>query len=132
MDCFFKLQASYISSPSSYSVLNEDAGPDVGDRFERRLMLSKKHYDELTLSEDFETACSFGGILEANVIILESDEKCVVKLTSADGTKQIVPVDDLLILVSALVPVTAIDLVRRAGVTTNIKVFLGELVGAAT
>ena len=52
--------------------------------------------------------------------------KVRVRLTSADGATQAVPVDSLLVLVDRATTVSAIDLTRTPSTSTRVQVFLGE------
>lgn len=50
----------------------------------------------------------------------------VLSLTSADGTLQAIPVDSLIVLYFAGTPVTAIQVTRTAGVTTQLTYVIGQ------
>lgn len=52
--------------------------------------------------------------------------KVRVRLTSADGATQAVPVDSLLQLISMSAPITAIDFTRTVGQSTILKLFMAE------
>lgn len=90
-------------------------------------MLATEQYSQLTLASDSPAALPFGGLSEANVLIV----KCVggkvrVRITSADGSQQSVPVDSFLALISASVPMTTVDVTRVPGVQTVVRYFLGQ------
>jgi hypothetical protein len=92
------------------------------------LSLTRKDLDSVVLSADAPLSVSFGsGVVSAAVVILKATGgKVRARLTSADGSQQAVPVDDLLVLISQSVPITAIDLTRVPGVLTTVDVFLGQ------
>ena len=91
------------------------------------LVIALKHSDEYSLTVDSPVPINFGGIANANVVMLQPQGGSVtVAITSADGTSQEVPVDTLLIIISKSVPVTAISATRATGVTTQLNVFLAE------
>lgn len=91
------------------------------------LNLTAKHVDEVTLVSDSVTPVSFGGLANASVVILQATPKVTAFVTSADGTSQKVPVDDLFVLVSGSVPITALDLQRVAGQSSTVEIFLGSV-----
>ena len=91
------------------------------------VVIDLKHSDEYNLTVDTAVPIAFGGILNANVVMVQPQGGTVtLAITSADGTSQEVPVDTLLIIISKTVPVTAISATRAAGVTTQLNVFLAE------
>lgn len=57
---------------------------------------------------------------------LNTSTKVTARVTSADGTQQLVPVDPIAIIFSQSVPFTAIDLIRVAGQTTVVDLTLGQ------
>lgn len=123
MSSLFTLLGSYQATPPVRSTTETT---DVGQAFELRALLTRKHYDEIDILSNSPVTVAFGGVTNAHYVVIQSDQKVQVKLTSTDGAAQIVPVDNLLILSAYLVPITAITLVRLAGVDTRVKVFLGE------
>ncbi len=90
--------------------------------------LVRKKFDTITLAVDTAVPVSFGGLTQANVVILKSTAgvKVVVRVTSADGVTQAIPFDTFFILMSMDEPITALDLTRPTGVETDVRVFLGE------
>lgn len=89
-------------------------------------MLAQKNYDDYLLAADAVQAVAFGGVANAHVVMIFADRKIKVRLTSADGATQVVPIDGFLGLINETVPFTAIDLQRVAGQETKVKVFIGE------
>lgn len=77
------------------------------------------------LTSNTEVTISFGAVTQANVLIVDATDKVLLKITSADGTEQIVAADKL-ILLCAVSPVTALKVTRRAGVDTTLRIFVGQ------
>jgi hypothetical protein len=124
MASFFKLAGAWTAAPA---VGAPSSDPDMPAPIDERLSLVRKHYDEVRLTSDGDTVVGFGGVVNAHVVIIKPvTKKVTVKLTSADGTDQVVPVEEFLAVISENTPFTAIDLARETGVITNVKVFLGE------
>jgi fructose-specific phosphotransferase system IIC component len=121
----FVLQGSYSSTPmgqpSSFAQV-------VQATIDESTILDAQHVDEVTLAVDTSVVVPFGGVANANIIILKAvGGKVTARITSTDGAAQSVPFDTYFILMSESVPVTALDLTRVAGVETTVRVFLGEL-----
>jgi len=81
---------------------------------------------DFSLTVDTPVVFPFGAVTNANIIFIKTSAKVKVRLTSADGATQSVPVDSLLILEAVSVPVTAIDFTRVAGTSTTVQVFIGQ------
>lgn len=82
---------------------------------------------QILLSGDSPVGVPFGGMAGVNTLIVKAlDGKVRVRVTSADGTAQAVPVDSLLILQSSSVNITAVDFTRVSGAETTVEVFLGQ------
>jgi hypothetical protein len=101
--------------------------PAVALPLEETLTLSSPPViGQYSLNADAAQAVSFGGLSSANVVVVKSvGGKVRVRLTSADGSQQAVPVDSLLVLISSAVAITAIDLTRVSGTLTTVTVTLG-------
>ncbi len=82
---------------------------------------------EYELDDDAVQTVAFGPLDNAHVVLIKTvGGKVRARLTSADGSQQSIPVDSFMVIVSESVPFTALDLTRVAGVTTTVKVLLGE------
>lgn len=81
------------------------------------------------LTSDSPQAVAFGGLADVAFVMvrLVSGGRVRVRLTSAEGSAQAVPVDEFLILKSRRSPFTAMDLTRDAGVASVVEVFLGKM-----
>ena len=83
--------------------------------------------DEYLLSDDNWRAVGLGSLTGAHVVFLKAvGAKAVARLTSAEGSQQLVPVDTVALLISESVPFTAIDVQRTTGIETIVKIFLAE------
>lgn len=105
----------------------EGDGPDVGEVIHEILALEDFKFSTYTLDADAPVDVDFGGLSAANVVMIKvTGGKVRVRLTSADGATQAVPVDSLLVLVDRATTVSAIDLTRTPSTSTRVQVFLGE------
>ena len=123
----FTLQATARAEPNSTLPLGSGC-PTITIPFDEQVTLVVKNYDEVDLSVDTPVSVSFGGVVNASVVVISTvnGAKVTARITSADGTTQSIPIDDTFILISRSVPVTAIDLTRLPATATKVKVFLGE------
>jgi hypothetical protein len=120
----FVLSGGYTTTPldgvPSFAP-NVDAPID-----ESMTIRTKTEYDQ-DLSVDTAIPLQFGGVTNANVVILKSTGgKFKAKLTSADGSQQSIPVDTVFVLIAQAVPITAIDLTRIPATPTTVRVYLAE------
>ena len=120
----FKFLASYILGPQDDATQGD---PDAGVSIEQLMYLADATVGgSYALAVDSPVPVSLGGLSGVSALILTSTSKCTVRLTSAAGTQQLVPMDSILVLLSQTVPFTAIDLIRPAGIPVTVKVFLGS------
>ena len=92
-------------------------------------VLSAKSLGEFVLTEDSAMALPFGGVTNANIVIMKAlpgGGPVTAAVTSAAGTAQKDPFDTYFINMSEGVPITAITLTRTAGVLTTVEFFLGQ------
>lgn len=121
----YQLIGSWGTSPSSGSLLASGA-PAFAAPINESMILVQKDYQDFDLVADTVVTVSFDGVVNANVINIFTDRKIKIRLTSADGALQSLPVDGSILLISKTVPYTALDLQRVAGQETRVKVFLGQ------
>lgn len=121
----FTLSGVYGTAPVTGALL-ASGSPAITAPINESVMLEEKNFDDYKLTVDTAVDVAFGGVTDAHVIQIFSDRKVKVRLTSADGATQSVPVDGHLSLISKTVPFTAIDLTRVAGQETRVKVFIGQ------
>lgn len=81
----------------------------------------------IRLTADTAVSLSLGQLAAVNFLSIRADGgKVRVRITSADGTSQSIPVDPFLILRCDSVGITAIDITRTAGIDTDVYAVLGE------
>lgn len=127
MSDLFKLRGSITTDPAHGDTVADEF---LAIRLEETCGLAFKQSNKYLLSSDSLKALDLSefGASGVNVVVVVSDGHCTLTLTSAAAeTAQIVPVDDLAIVISRTVPFTAIGLTRFTGVATNVKVFLGQI-----
>lgn len=120
----FKLAGSFEATPLTNPLSFAQA---ITAAISESVTLSARQSTDMTLSSDSAAPVAFGGVTNANVVILKSTGgKVKARITSADGAVQAVPFDTYWILMSDTVPITAIDLTRVAGVETTVRVFIAQ------
>lgn len=120
----FTLSGSYNVTPLGGSA---SLDPSIDAPLNEGLVLQSKQYIPVHLTVDTPVAVPYGTVVNAHVVILKAaGGKVKARITSADGTTQIVPFDTMLMIRSDTVPITAIDLTRVAATDTIVRVFLGE------
>jgi len=104
------------------------AAPTVSAPIDETMVLKRApSVSEYELTSDAVQAVAFGPAVNAHVIVIKSvGGKIKARLTSADGATQAIAVDSFSVIISESVPYTALDLTRVSGVTTTVKVLLGE------
>lgn len=120
----FELSGSFNSEPA----VGDPAGSVLpSSNFNEKFYLKTKEVAQYTLTDDNPKTIALGGLTQVHVIMLRaSGGKVRVRLTSADGSTQSIPVDPTLHLISLSVPITAIDVTRVTGISTIVNVFIGE------
>lgn len=120
----YSLAGSYSTTPA---LGNPSGQPSLEAPIQESVSLIKKSEQEYTLDADAPVTVSLGGLTQAQVLNIKAvGGKVRVRLTSADGAQQAIPVDGFLSLICLTVPITAIDLTRVAGTETIVTVFLGQ------
>lgn len=120
----FKLLGSYEVTPQGNPL---SFAPNIAANISEGKTLAAKEISELNLADDSPLAVPFGGVVNANIVILKAiGGKVTAALTSTDGSSQHVPFDTYFILMSDSVPITALTLTRVAGTPTTVRVFLAE------
>jgi hypothetical protein len=107
---------------------NVSGTPTVLYDLKLRATLANRQPSKYTLDGDAPVSVDFGGLTEANFIVVsvQSGGHVRARITSADGVDAEVPVDPMAVLASRRVPITALDLTRDPGVETVVEVYLGE------
>ena len=82
---------------------------------------------EFELTDDAPVSVPLASLSRAHAVFVKAvGGKVRVRLTSADGSSQAIPVDSVLFVISESVHFTAIDLTRAAGVSVTVRVLLAE------
>jgi hypothetical protein len=121
----FTLEGFWRSEPK-VSGAAASGCPTLHTPTNEKVLLAKKQFADVALDADPAEAVPFGDLTNAHVVMIKTNRKVTVRLTTTEGATQIVPVDTVLQLISESVPYTAIDLQRVVGQSTSVKVFLGE------
>lgn len=119
----FTINGTYKVLPAPASPTN---APAVSVALSATTSVTRKAVIPVTLGSDAPEAVAMGDIANARVIIVHTSGKVKVAVTSADGAAQAFPVDALLVLMCASVPITAITLTRVAGISTDVQIVLVE------
>ena len=120
----FKLSGDYTTEPATGVV---SAVPQLSAQLSETVSLVRKSVQRISLTVDTAVTVDLCGLTQFEVLVVKTiGGKVRVRLTSADGSSQAVPVDTLLAVISSSVPYTALDLTRVAGTTTTVEVFMGE------
>lgn len=91
---------------------------------ERISLSSYKVIAPLSLLADGPIALALDG-LSVNALRVQTNNPITMRITTAAGTTQVIPVDPLAVIVSLTVPITAIDFTRQSGVATEVVVSIG-------
>lgn len=101
--------------------------PSLVFQLTEKLVLQNRVQERYVLVADAPQAVALTGLTGAHVVVLRAlGGHVAVALTSADGSAQVVPLDDWMALISRAVPFTALTLTRDPGVETTVEVFLGQ------
>lgn len=123
----FALTGTYQAMPP-YGMPSGD--PLITAPVDERQTLALELAGQLLLATDAPVTVPFGGLTSASVVVLKVvGGPAKVRLTSAAGATQVVPVDSFLTLMSGAVPFTAVSVEREPGVPVTVKFFLGQRAG---
>lgn len=101
--------------------------PSISSVIDESAQITNKELGYYELTADATQAVSFGGCTSGNVLIVKTiGGKVRLRITSADGSTQAIPVDTFFALISLSVPFTAVDVTRTAGVETLVQTFIGQ------
>jgi len=125
-----RLNGSVTITPLGGQLLGPSSRvPSTEVPFDEPVALSAYMVQSLVLDTDSPMSVPFGGVSSVNFLSVKAiDGKVRVRLTSADGSAQAVPVDGLLVVQTDSVPITSIDVMRVAGTQTSVEVILGQKV----
>src|SRR5579859_1042522 len=118
------LSGSYTTQPQAFP---PSAAQNVGSPISETSYLQHYSADTLDLTVDTPVVLPYAGLTNCHFMYFKTvGGKVRVRITSADGSQQAIPVDSLLILYCASVPVTAIDFTRVTGTATSVTYLIGE------
>lgn len=101
--------------------------PSVIAVFSEKISLERQLSVNYSLSSDSLQSVPITPLTGVNFLMVKaSGGELRVRITSSDGTTQAIPVDSLLVLISNTVDITAIDLLREAGIETEVFLVLGQ------
>lgn len=120
----FRLLGALSLSP----VLGASSGvPGVTTPLDEVLQVDQLQQGALLLEADAPVSVALGTMTEVNVLFVKSTAKVRVRITSADGTQQAIPVDSVLLLTAESVGITAVDVMRVTGQDTTVDVLIGQV-----
>jgi len=120
----FTLGGSYTTTPY---VGVRSGVPTVVSVIDEKVALVNKAIGRYSLDTDAPVSVDLGGLDEVNVLVVKTiGGKIRLRVTSADGSQQSIPVDSFLSMISLSVPITALDLTRTPGTSTTVDIFLGQ------
>lgn len=120
----FALTGGYTNTPLDGV---PSLAPNVDAPLDESMVVTKKTEYDVDLTVDTPVPVQFGGVTNANIVILKTvGGKVKARLTSADGSQQSVPIDSTFIVISQSAPITAIDLTRVPATPTQVRIYLGE------
>lgn len=101
--------------------------PTILTSINERMTVTSDLAAKYTLTADSVQSVDLGGLSNVNFLSVRAvGGKIRVRITSADGTNQSIPVDPILVLRSDSVNITALDLTRLANTETEVYIVLAE------
>lgn len=121
----FALTATLESKPL---VGNPSGQPSVILPINEKVTLERSLVTTLELTSDSPVIVNLGPITNVNVLMVRAvGSKVRLRVTSADGTNQAIPVDPVVTLINRTIPITAVEVMRTPTYDTTVFVFLGEI-----
>lgn len=121
----FQLVGSWGTTPLTGSLL-ASGSTALQTPVNETVTVAEKHLDDYLLLTDAPASVGFGGVTTANVVNIFANRPITVRLTSAAGTQQVIPVDGWLLLGAKSSGYSAIDLIRSPAQDTTVRVFLAQ------
>jgi hypothetical protein len=95
--------------------------------FDERMTLDHSLATSFELTVDTAVSVPFGALTGVNVVYIRTvGGKVRMRVTSADGTSQSVPVDPYCVILSNSVDITALDVTRVAATPTVVTILIGK------
>lgn len=121
----FEINGSWGTTPQTGSLLASGKASVLASIREVVTLALKEGPADYLLDADPAVPIDFGGVTNAHVVMIFSDQKIKVRYTSAEGSTQSLP-GEVHMLISKTVPFTAIDIQRVVGQETRCSVFIGQ------
>ena len=122
MSYSLKLQGSLTASSG-----NAPNSPELSYALDEALTVKAFQTYEMVLNADPAQAVALAGVANIHYLYVKTvGGKVRVRVTSADGSQQSIPVDDHLILQASAVPSTAVDFTRVSGAVTTVRGLVAE------
>ena len=107
---------------------NSSGQPTVLVAYSERVAQERQMVTTYTLDADSTVTVDFAPLTEVNFLSIRAvGKKIRVRITSADGSSQSIPVDPTLILRCDSVGITAIDLTRTATYDTDVYLVMTQI-----
>lgn len=120
-----KLQLIGLLESAPYAATGQ--GAKFTANFDERMTLDHSLATSFELTADTAVSIPFGELDEVNVVYVRTvGGKVRLRVTSADGTSQALPVDPYCVILSASVGITALDVTRVAATPTIVTILIGK------
>lgn len=104
--------------------------PTVLAQFAEQVAMLRKCETEYTLESDSAQSIPLNGLTGANFLYIFCDAAVTLRITTADGATQAVPVFPLaMLLLPAAKPITAVTVQRVPGTVTVVKLVMAQVDG---
>jgi len=95
--------------------------------YSEKVPLERQLTTNMTLTSDSAASVSLGTLTGVNCLSIRAvGGKVRLRVTSADGSLQALPVDPIVILRCDSADITALDVTREAGIETEVFIVLGQ------
>jgi hypothetical protein len=91
-----------------------------------QMSISAKQSLSFTVPSDAAFPVDLTTTPNVNALFIDVSQKVILTITTADGAAQVIPVDPVMVWLSALVPITALSITRQVGVDTTVRLILGD------
>ena len=126
-DSTFVFTGRYAIRPPVTSAGFTSNDPMIWSELAQTVAVKSKAVIPVSLDADAAETVQLGDVANVHVLVIDADAKVIARITSADGSAQIVPCDFLLVK-SLTVPYTALTLQRQVGIATKVRVTACEKV----
>ena len=119
-----QIHGGYHCEPQCPNVVSVQCGAVLT----HAVALSEVKYSSYLISTPADQTIGLDALNSISVVIVQTSAPIIVKLTSASGADQAIPVNDCLLLISKTSPFTAMSIAAASAMTTAavVQVFLGQ------